>query len=930
MHTENFHAIPLKTELLLATYRENNQVENRYTAAVPSGKEKAPLSIPGAEMTATLHSTPSPHSDACDLQLRYEMVKGSTPRIAGGIAFQLKDWSTDHYLVMPAAIYRGNRFRSKKIPYSPVPPKENLGPNAEPIITDIPRLAVGEGPSRIHLLSTDMATPSVGIFFPSLKKGLWIFLPIETPHGYPGVEFEESLDRRSATLSILVPGVRGHLKLEDKNVPDRPATLRAGDSLALEVRIHAFDCPTIPALFRRFLEIRTSFLPRGGKGHAIPFSAAWSIHEAKYNRENWSETAGLYATSLTDEKTPNEWSLGWCGGHLVTHPLLVAGGELSRKRCTMNYDALFTYLQRPSGLFYEMFGKGRRLANHLERNPKLDYVKGWSFMRRQGDVLYLLLKQFDALGRLTPPIAVKPLWKEGLRRQADALVKIWRKNKQFGQWVDGDTLEVVWGGTVCGSIIPAGLALASIFFEDKKYLRVAKAAAEKYYQDFVTQGYTNGGPGDILQAPDSESAFGLLESFMVLYETTREKKWLAYAEDMAAQCSSWVVSYDFAFPKHTSFARLGMETTGTVWANVQNRHSAPGICTLSGDSLFKLYRATGNTLYLDLIRDIAHAIPQYLSREDRPIPNLEPGWMNERVNISDWENWLGRGEVFRSSCWCEVSNMLTFVEIPGLYLQPDTGLICAIDHIRAEVVSRSEEGVVLSLENPTPFDAAVNLWIEHSSERAIPLGQNALRQAPVLRIPARQKVKTRPLRSRQAIREENQRILDGIRRDLATWTIAAPLGIPHGGDDWRAHPYDAPTAIPPIVPPSARAGYTLPPLQAVTVPSGESITIDLEKILGSRPTLGQGIAMGSFQLLCDGLLTLSYDADWRAVLWLDGKEICATRNGNLGEVGAMRHRVVVPLKEGRHILAARVIAGNLGWKWILNLEEWKTDLVLRA
>ena len=146
---------------------------------------------------------------------------------------------------------------------------------------------------------------------------------------------------------------------------------------------------------------------------------------------------------------------------------------------------------------------------------------------------------------------------------------------------------------------PAGLALAGQYFAAPDYLRTARAAAAAYYDRFVRRGYTTGGPGEICQCPDSESAFGLLESYVVLYEVTGERNWLDCARDMAQQAATWCMSYDFAFPAGSLFGRLGMRAAGSVWANVQNKHSAPGICTLSGDALFKLFRATGHSSYLE-------------------------------------------------------------------------------------------------------------------------------------------------------------------------------------------------------------------------------------------------------------------------------------------------------------------------------------------
>ncbi len=123
----------------------------------------------------------------------------------------------------------------------------------------------------------------------------------------------------------------------------------------------------------------------------------------------------------------------------------------------------------------------------------------------------------------------------------------------------------------------------------------------------------------MLQCVDSESAFGLLESFVVLYNITGDAKWLGYARENAHYCASWVVSYNYRFPETSEFARHGMKTVGTVFANLQNKHSAPGICTLSGDSLYKLWKWTGDPLYLELVTDIAVTIGQYMSTDDNPI-----------------------------------------------------------------------------------------------------------------------------------------------------------------------------------------------------------------------------------------------------------------------------------------------------------------------
>jgi len=227
--------------------------------------------------------------------------------------------------------------------------------------------------------------------------------------------------------------------------------------------------------------------------------------------------------------------------------------------------------------------------------------------------------------------------------------------------------------------------------------------------------------------------------------------WLSRSEEMAKQYATWVVSYDYEFPGSSTFGRLGIQTTGSVIANVQNKHSAPGICTMSGSALFRLYRATGNLFYLELLRDTAHNLTQYLSRADQPIRachsqiqagNLSagkaapPGWMNERVNMSDWEGDENIGEIFYGPCWSEVSLMLTYVEVPGVYVQPDTGFVFAMDHVNARLLKRDSEEVEIELMNPTWFDASVRVFVENSVECGQALGLNPLWSRPQYEVPA--------------------------------------------------------------------------------------------------------------------------------------------------------------------------------------------------
>jgi hypothetical protein len=240
-----------------------------------------------------------------------------------------------------------------------------------------------------------------------------------------------------------------------------------------------------------------------------------------------------------------------------------------------------------------------------------------------------------------------------------------------------------------------------------------------YYSNFVVKGLICGGSSDAMQSFDADTSYELLESFTKLYETTGDAKWLQIAEEMAAQFTSWVVGYDYKFPSGSTYNKLDIRCTGTVYANTQNKHGASGICTHSGIALLKLYRATGNEFYINLLRDIAHTIPQYMTYEGHKFYESEPGWISERNNMTDGIGSIGEG--FAYSCWAETSMMLTYAELPGIYVNKSNREVFVLDHVDAKLNKKGQ----LEITNPTKYDAVVKVLAETKEQMAEPLGQSA-------------------------------------------------------------------------------------------------------------------------------------------------------------------------------------------------------------
>ena len=271
-----------------------------------------------------------------------------------------------------------------------------------------------------------------------------------------------------------------------------------------------------------------------------------------------------------------------------------------------------------------------------------------------------------------------------------------------------------------------GLALAANYYNNPEYLRIAQEAAEYYYQyDFVERGMTTGGCADILQNADSETAAGFMTSLMVLYETTGDVKYLEQSRNLANLCASWTTSYDYELPRDTELGALGAKLAGVYWASTQNKHGAPGICTSSGDPLFKIYRATGQVKYADLMNDIVHAHGESIRHG---------GYTNERLTYCDADSRGERGT--HVTGWNELNGFLMALEIPGIYIQTDSEQFYVFDHVEAVIEKRNKNGVILKITNPTKFDANVSLFAETARQAGKPLGYTAFVNWPKIGIQA--------------------------------------------------------------------------------------------------------------------------------------------------------------------------------------------------
>lgn len=569
------------------------------------------------------------------------------------IDINIENCNGSEYVLFPACAYNGNKFDVLKRDYPPMYKPEEAKVDMETTITDVPRLNK-DGSGKIQVTTGDVATPCVAVYNKNTNKATFVYTIQAIDGKNIGLAYEKG------KISLTYPAYREQIY----RWPHMYENTEPYEDIEADIpyKVIEADCKSFEDFFDIYFKNR-KIMGMDDKRPEVPtFEEQFELHRNKFNSMNWT---GEYY----DIDARGNWQPGWVGGAISSYPLMKLGGEIEKERAIKTLEHLYNN-QAPSGLFY---GFNEKRCDGFRTSG----TETWLFIRKSADALYFSFKHFELME------SIPEKFTEGAKKLADLFVSVWQKYGQLGQFLDCNTGEIIVGNSTAGAIVPAALLKAYEFFGDEKYLKNAEEIAEYLYKKYALNGYTTGGPGEILQCPDSESAAALLESVVALYEVTKDEKWLSYSEYMAKFVSSWVVSYNYEFPKDSEFGRHDKKTIGSVFANAQNKHSAPGFCTLSGVSLNKLYKWTGNEMYKELYDDVTLTVIQYMSTDEKPIYNwdvpkdasllgddslraevnkLPQGFICERVNMSDWETERCVGGVFNGSCWCETSNLLFLAE----------------------------------------------------------------------------------------------------------------------------------------------------------------------------------------------------------------------------------------------------------------------------
>lgn len=679
---------------------------------------------------------------AADLVLTFKLASGAAKSAGVAVAFDFNDWSTNNYILVPAQIYGGNRFRILPIGYPPYIYDEKNRPLDLPVTTtDIEHLNPDGAHAKIELNAGNVATPMLSFWNPSARRGFILLAEQDTRFGNNGLFIEEDAGpktgRKRITFAVSAPGVREqrYVMCGRAASGDQGAAWNPGDELSLKFKVYNFAARDLPAFYEKVFAVRKALTGANAYSCVTPYSAAAGLLLEHFDSQKWFEQAGRgYYCNRPGGHSPFGYQIGWSGMPVYGFPSLIdETPEHLRRVCLSLEDMLFGPAQGKTGLFHAMNRNGEIFGDTFSQ---MSQRRSIAMTRRSMDALYFGLQTFELMKQRGHGELFKPAWEKSLRACADGLVKVWDTYGQFGQFIDVDTGRMDINGSTAGCAAGSALALASQYFHEPKYLEVAEAATKMYYERDFLKGYAGGGAAEILQSPDSEAPWDMVESCVALYEITGKREWVDRAKFATHMLATWMVSYDYQFPKGSAMQVAGTHAAGSIFASSQNNHSAPGYYILSGDCLLKLFRATGDRLVAEMYKDQSHNVVQYVGAPHNPLRH-ESGYVTERVQLSDWEGGdigsVNRGD--SNMAW-EILAALTCLENPGIYLHTNDDTFLVMDHVEARITSRDASGVTISIINPTAYDAAVSIFAESAKQAEKPLGWGAYDQWPKVRVKA--------------------------------------------------------------------------------------------------------------------------------------------------------------------------------------------------
>lgn len=438
--------------------------------------------------------------------------------------------------------------------------------NYQPRVQEIPTLHLPESP-RYDLPLSAASMPAVlyGNFEDPEQGFAWFVSPLSLA-GWNGVSF----DATEETVTVYLPAREDQVYRYGKpeSYGRLPFTLQPQQALSIQVEALPLPARTPGEVFDFLWENRTrpvAGLPPYCTGAKLDIDEAaqligdWMLK--KHFVRGCNQEPMLLNAFMDINRPPEpvqelaEWNImiGWCSGPMTALPLLKLSPE-SRERAIEYLDFLCSDGFFATGLKKPIFDGTRWIA--LDEKPK---YADYEHARFYGDFAVYLgraIRYEKSLGN------THLLWEKVFQQQIDIFINLWEKHHDFGMyWTNADQeITLRNRGTAAGAFPFLALTESYLQNPDSEVLqKVIPEIADCYAQRCLTPARINGGPLDIREADDSESAAALTNAYVNCYKVTGEERMLNYALQSAKIFASWVMAYRPPLPSGILAGKSGCQ-----------------------------------------------------------------------------------------------------------------------------------------------------------------------------------------------------------------------------------------------------------------------------------------------------------------------------------------------------------------------------------
>lgn len=277
------------------------------------------------------------------------------------------------------------------------------------------------------------------------------------------------------------------------------------------------------------------------------------------------------------------------------------------------------------GMIYTDYflSNGRRLGYAIWHRKHIN-------TRILGETLYSLLRLYEysqAANESNKKWFLVPL------RVCLSLIKMQLETGSYGTWlVNG---KPVGTDTTNGVYVIWSMVKLYMLTGDRLFLDSARKAMQYYSRKFVE---TDIYYGDTLDSDsiDKEGAHAILRAAILLYDATKDSKYIEIAERAAYFLFTWTFLWDVPFERNSFLGELNFKTRGWTVVSVENQHLDPYGLIIAPD-LLRLHQITMKPIWKNLCILMGKPVLNFVfPLESRKIGRIFYGYQPEQINHTDW------------------------------------------------------------------------------------------------------------------------------------------------------------------------------------------------------------------------------------------------------------------------------------------------------